>query len=256
MAEEVVTAYLMDRAGPDANAFGEKLAGREGVALLGGADDVDDALTELGELAPDVVLVSTDFGGAGCVNAVEALLAVNPQATVVMLSSRGDKALVHAGMRAGATGSLDRNASPGESITALHVRRRQHLGEDIDLALAEPEADMPMLRVSGKLPVFPGGVSAPPEPGVEATALTRGDEESLRAQHEVAPPDSKRRFRLFGRRKQKSQDWGPAAAGASANGRPLKAGKVPAASSREALEAMLRRDAESQRRQTEEDKES
>jgi DNA-binding NarL/FixJ family response regulator len=103
----------------------------------------------VGELTPDVVLVSTDFGGAGCVDAIESLLAVNPEATVVMLSSRGDKNLVHAGMRAGATGSLDRDASPGETITALHVHRRRHLGEDIDLALAEPEADGPALRVSG-----------------------------------------------------------------------------------------------------------
>ncbi|MGB2940632.1 MAG: hypothetical protein WBD38_10095 [Candidatus Dormiibacterota bacterium] len=167
-----MTAYLLDRAGPDANAFGAKLAGREGVEIVGGADDVEDALTELSRLGPDVVLVSTDFGGAGCVVAVESLMSLRPDSTVVMLSTRGDKALVQAGLRAGAQGSLDRNASPGETITALHVHKRRRLGEDIDLSMAEPSADEPVLRVSGALPVFPGASSRDDEPGVEAAAVT------------------------------------------------------------------------------------
>ena len=232
MADDVVTTYLMDRAGPDANGFGDKLTGREGVELVGGADDIDDALTELEALAPAVVLVSTDFGGAGCVSAVESLLAVMPTATVVMLSSGGDKALVQAGMRAGAAGSLDRNASPGETITALHVHRRRQLGEDIDLALAEPTADARVLRVSGALPVFPGS-SSHSEPGVEAAGFADpwrdvpaepvteplseeevavGDDmEGLRAGLDAPGPKQKKGFRLFGRRQAKSKDWGPAA---------------------------------------------
>lgn len=167
-----MTAYLLDRAGPDANAFGAKLTGREGVEVVGGADDVDDALTELSRLGPDVVLVSTDFGGAGCVVAVESVMSLRPDSTVVMLSTRGDKALVQAGIRAGAAGSLDRNASPGETITALHVHKRRRLGENIDLSMAEPSADEPVLRVSGALPVFPGGSTRDNEPGVEAAAVS------------------------------------------------------------------------------------
>jgi hypothetical protein len=167
MDDDVVTAYLVDRAGPDANAFGEKLAGRDGVELVGGADDIEDALGELAELGPDVILVSTDFAGAGCVSAVESIMALVPTAAVVMLSTRGDRPLVQAGMRAGAAGSLDRNASPGETITALHVHKRRRLGENLDLALAEPDADQPMLRVSGALPVFPGTGHQRPEPGIE-----------------------------------------------------------------------------------------
>ncbi|MDP9324933.1 MAG: hypothetical protein M3O87_00155 [Candidatus Dormibacteraeota bacterium] len=172
MADDVVTAYLLDRAGPDANAFGAKLTGRPGIEIVGGADDVDDALTDLSMLGPDVVLVSTDFGGAGCVVAVESVMSLRPDSTVVMLSTRGDKALVQAGMRAGAAGSLDRNASPGETITALHVHKRRRLGENIDLSMAEPSADEPMLRVSGALPVFPGASARGDEPGVEVAAIT------------------------------------------------------------------------------------
>ncbi len=227
----------MDRAGPDANAFGDKLTGREGVELVGGADDVDDALTELEELVPDVVLVSTDFGGGGCVGAVESLLAVMPRATLVMLSSRGDKALVQAGIRAGAAGALDRSASLGETISALHVHKRRQLGEDVDLALAEPAADSRGLRVSGALPIFPGIGSKASEPGVEAAgfadpwrdapgepvaeqtpeddAAIGDDMDELRARLDAPAPKPKRGFRLFGRRKAKSKR-GPATAGKDA----------------------------------------
>jgi hypothetical protein len=245
MTEDVVSAYLIDRAGPEANAFGDKLTGREGVELIGGADDIEDALDELAELRPDLILVSTDFGGAGCVSAVESVMALAPTAAVVMLSTRGDRALVQAGMRAGAAGSLDRNASPGETITALHVHKRRRLGENLDLSLAEPGADEPVLRVSGALPVFPASGQQRPEPGVEVVDVTErpgvdaaaphrvlapepppppagpgvaepvvpsfdeaaGDHmDSLRARLEAPPLAGPRRgFRIFGRRKQQKQ---------------------------------------------------
>jgi CheY-like chemotaxis protein len=152
---EDVTVYLVDRSGEAANAFGAKLEGRQGVQLVGGSDNIDEALEDIGATALDVILVGTDVGGSGLVETVEQVLTVGRDAAVVVLSSAGDKALVAQGVRAGAVGSLDRTASPGETITALHVYKRRQQGEAVDMTLAEPPPQTMGLRVSGALPRFP-----------------------------------------------------------------------------------------------------
>jgi ActR/RegA family two-component response regulator len=265
--DDVVRVYLLDRAGPEANAFGAKLDGRPGVELVGGADDLDDALDEILEDVPDVILVGTDFGGAGCVSAVETLLSLHPEATVVVLTTAADKALVSAAIHAGAVGSLDRGATPGETITALHLHSRRGRGEDVDMALAEPPAEARSLRVSGALPVFRGSEGDAVEPGVEATAMTGsrtqesadGDEGAaladgnvtggVRAHLQEEDTPKKRGFRLFGRRRQKATDSD------SKGGKTARRRKA-ARGSREAAEAMLRRDAEVQKARAKEHQES
>ena len=152
---EDVTVYLVDRTGEAANAFGAKLEGREGVNLVGGSDNIDEALEDIGAVALDVILVGTDVGGAGLADTVEQVLTVGRDAAVVVLSSAGDKALVAQAVRAGAVGSLDRTASPGETITALHIYKRRQQGEAVDMTLAEPPPQTMGLRVSGALPRFP-----------------------------------------------------------------------------------------------------
>jgi chemotaxis response regulator CheB len=236
-SDEPVRVYVIDRAGPEANAFGAKLTGREGVELAGGSDDVREALDEIDETEPDLVLIGTDLGGKGCVSAVESVLAVHPQAAVVMLSTVDDKPLVAAAIRAGSVGAVDRTASPGETITALHVYQLHRSGKPVDLALAEPPGEVRGLRVSGALPVFPGAEGAP-EPGVEATTLTAATR-TRRTEDRAATPEDpaesttpadapsqdvaglranlaeqpaaprKRGFKLFGRKGGKEKDWGP-----------------------------------------------
>jgi len=152
---EDVTVYLVDRVGAAANAFGAKLDGRRGVQLVGGTDSIDEALEDIGAATLDVILVGTDVGGSGLVETVEQVLTVGRDAAVVVLSSAGDKALVAQGVRAGAVGSLDRAASPGETITALHTYKRHQQGEAVDMTLAEPPPETRGLRVSGALPRFP-----------------------------------------------------------------------------------------------------
>jgi DNA-binding NarL/FixJ family response regulator len=199
--EHEVKVYLLDRAGVAANAFADKLAGREGVYLVGGAADVEEALDDIGIALPEVILVGTDLGGSGVVAAVERVLAVAPNAAVVALCTANDKALVAQAVRSGAAGSLDRTASPGETITALHVYRSRQRGEAVDMSLAEPPAHTMHLRVSGALPRFPGHVNedAPYEPHterpsrVEEDAASAGAEASavagdLREAAEASPP--------------------------------------------------------------------
>lgn len=152
---ENVRVYLIDRAGSQANAFADKLAGRQGVELVGGAADVDEALEDITDVQPEVILVGTDVGGAGVVSAVERVLTVAGDVAVVALCTRADKALVAAAVRIGAAGSLERTASDIDTITALHVYRDRQHGAQVDMKLAEPPAEKRSLRVSGALPRFP-----------------------------------------------------------------------------------------------------
>ncbi len=179
MAENV-RVYLIDRAGPAANAFAIKVESREGVELVSGAAEVEEALQDISDTHPDVILVGTDVGGAGVVDAIERVLTVAGDGAVVALCTRDDKALVDAAIRAGASGSLDRTASAGETITALHVYRDRQRGQYVDMRLAEP----------------PGQVA-----------------------HAAKKAPKRKGWRLFGRR-PKSAPWGPTAdeAGAANGG--------------------------------------
>jgi DNA-binding NarL/FixJ family response regulator len=185
-----VTVYLLDRAGDAANAFAAKLQGREGVFLVGGAGDVEEALDDIGVASPEVILVGTDLGGSGVVAAVERVLAIAPDAAVVALSTSADKALVAQAVRSGAAGSLDRAASPGETITALHVYARRQRGEAVDMSLAEPPAETTTLRVSGALPRFPA--EAPEEVPYQPRQHppSGGDAEGLSAKPSSPGPDA------------------------------------------------------------------
>ncbi|MEA2645843.1 MAG: Response regulator receiver domain [Chloroflexota bacterium] len=239
MSQAAVRVYLVDRAGEDSNAFAEKIGGRAEVELVGGTDDIDDALAEIRDTIPDIVLVGTDLPGLGAVNAVERVLMLAPDSAVVALGTRADKPLFSAAVRAGAAGSLDRASNLMDTITALHVYKRRQAGEDVDMELAEPT--IPTIRVSGALPVFPTEGGGNPEPGVEvAEAMKIGAAEvsaaaqpapeaagtwtpelaeSLRAEALVdQKAEKKKGFRLFGRGKAKpakatptTTGWGPAA---------------------------------------------
>lgn len=232
--DETVRVYLIDRAGPAANAFAAKLETREGVDLVSGAAEVEEALQDISDTHPDVILVGTDVGGAGVVDAVERVLTVAGDGAVVALCTREDKALVDATIRAGASGSLDRTASVGETITALHVYRDRQRGHYVDMKLAEPPGQVAGLRVSGALPRFPTASADPQEvytsPSEAGEAIPPGDQpeadpgaaaeapgddltqmrDMLRreAAHAAKKAPKKKGWRLFGRR-QKSSPFGP-----------------------------------------------
>jgi chemotaxis response regulator CheB len=231
---ESVRVYLIDRAGRPVNVFADKLAGRQGIELVGGASEVDEALDEITDVRPDVILVGTDVGGAGVVAAVERILTLAGEAAVVALCTRDDKALVDAAVRAGAAGSLDRDAGDVDIITALHVYRDRQHGVEVDMKLAEPEAERPGLRVSGALPRFPSPTSGPkvdhmkqpPSPrGIERAALEPAVDEAATAastapggerqpEPELDPEAAgtvpkRRRFGIFGRRHDKKSSLSP-----------------------------------------------
>jgi chemotaxis response regulator CheB len=158
---EDVRVYLIDRAGSQANVFAARVTGQPSLDLVGVAANVDDALDEITVARPDVILVGTDVGGAGVVEAVERILTIAGDVAVVALCTGADKALVDAAVHLGAAGSLDRAASDIDTLTALHVYRDRQHGADVDIRLAEPSPEKRSIRVSGALPLFPE-----PEPPV------------------------------------------------------------------------------------------
>jgi chemotaxis response regulator CheB len=183
---------------------------------VGGASDVDEALDEITDVRPDLILVGTDVGGAGVVAAVERILTLGGDLAVVALCTRADKALVDAAVRAGAAGSLDRDASDIDTITALHVYRDRQQGVEVDMKLAEPEAERPGLRVSGALPRFPTAPARGPDTAPDDAPTTAANTPNTERQPQPEPepgsepgPEAagkapkRKLFGLLGRRQDK-----------------------------------------------------
>jgi DNA-binding NarL/FixJ family response regulator len=141
------------------------------VAIVGEAGDVDGAVREIVERAPDVVLLDVHLPGGGGVEILRRLALEAPDAKCLALSVSDDPEDVIAVIRAGARGYVTKTISPVELADA--VRRVQD-----DDAVFSP-------RLAGfVLDAFAGGgtASAPPGAGADADLdqLTPREREVLR----------------------------------------------------------------------------
>jgi DNA-binding NarL/FixJ family response regulator len=93
----------------------------EGLAdIVGEAGDVDAAVREIAQRAPDVVLLDVHLPGGGGVEILRRLAVEAPAAKCLALSVSDDPEDVIAVIRAGARGYVTKTISPGELIDAIH----------------------------------------------------------------------------------------------------------------------------------------
>jgi DNA-binding NarL/FixJ family response regulator len=117
MTESLPTVVLVDdhaifRAGVRAELDGL-------VTILGEAGDVDSAVREITERAPDVVLLDVHLPGGGGVEILRRLGTEAPQAKCLALSVSDDPEDVIAVIRAGARGYVTKTISPTELVEAI-----------------------------------------------------------------------------------------------------------------------------------------
>jgi len=110
------------------------LGSREGLAVVGEAEDVDGAIASAGELRPDVVLLDLVMPGGGGVAALPRLLALSPAPHVIVLTSFGADDQALAAVRAGASGWLGKDVPPSELESAIRTVHRG--GSVLDPAVA------------------------------------------------------------------------------------------------------------------------
>ncbi len=90
------------------------------VEVVGEAADVEPAITQIGDVAPDVVLLDVHLPGGGGQLVVSALKATHPAVRFLALSASDAPEDVIAVIRAGARGYVTKTISPDELVDAVH----------------------------------------------------------------------------------------------------------------------------------------
>lgn len=86
--------------------------------LVGTAQTCDEALTKIGLLNPDVILLDLDLGGTSALDILPALL-MNPATRVLIFTGARDQALLDLAVFGGARGVLRKEASAEEVLKAI-----------------------------------------------------------------------------------------------------------------------------------------
>jgi DNA-binding NarL/FixJ family response regulator len=110
------------------------LGSREGLEVVGEAEDVDGAIDAAATLHPDVVLLDLVLPGGGGVAALPRLLALDPAPRILILTSFGGDEQALAAVRAGANGWLGKDVPPSELESAIRTVHRG--GSVLDPAVA------------------------------------------------------------------------------------------------------------------------
>lgn len=100
------------------------LDGEGGISIVGEAGDGLEGVRLAQALLPDVVLMDLRMPRLDGVEATKRLHADLPAVRVLVLTTYGDDALVHAALRAGAAGYLLKDAEPADIVAAIQAVRR------------------------------------------------------------------------------------------------------------------------------------
>jgi DNA-binding NarL/FixJ family response regulator len=96
----------------------------DGLEVVATASDGAEAVALYEEHAPDVVLMDLSMPGVGGTEATRRILAANPDAAVVILTSFSDREQILAALDAGAIGYLLKDAGPAELIDGVRAAAR------------------------------------------------------------------------------------------------------------------------------------
>ncbi len=89
--------------------------------LVGEAANGEEAIAQVSELSPDVVLMDLNMPGMNGIEAIRQILARRPQVHILVLTMFDDDDSVFAAMRAGALGYLLKGAEGKETLQAIQV---------------------------------------------------------------------------------------------------------------------------------------
>ena len=116
--------------------IGSVLATADDIAVVAEAEDGAQALTELDKTPVDVVLMDLSMPVLDGVAATRQLLARDPAARVVVLSSFTDSARVRDAIAAGAVGYVLKDCTPAELLAAVRSAAAGHAPLDPRVAAA------------------------------------------------------------------------------------------------------------------------
>jgi DNA-binding NarL/FixJ family response regulator len=131
------------------------LDAQPGIDVLGEAGDGAEAIAAVDRLHPDVVLMDVRMPGIDGIEATRAIVAANPGSRIIILTTFDLDEYAFAGLNAGASGFLLKDAQPVELVAAI---RAVASGD----AAVSPRVTRKLLELFG--PQLPGAGGAPDAP--------------------------------------------------------------------------------------------
>jgi DNA-binding NarL/FixJ family response regulator len=113
-----------------------------------------DALAQLREHRPDIVLLDLNLPGMGGLEVLRRLLAEDPAARILVFSMHAEALYAARALQAGARGYVSKNADPEELLTALQriAEGGRYIEQEIaqELALQTVPAEHPLRRLTAR----------------------------------------------------------------------------------------------------------
>ncbi|BDZ46230.1 response regulator transcription factor [Naasia aerilata] len=134
------------------------LEAEETIDVVGEAGDGGEAIAAALALRPDVVVMDVRMPSVDGIAATEAIVRRLPETRVLILTTYDIDEYAFAGLRAGASGFLLKNARPAELVAAI----RTVAGGD---AIVEPRITKRLLELFGPQLPRPGDDASSPSPG-------------------------------------------------------------------------------------------
>ncbi|WP_291050224.1 response regulator transcription factor [Herbiconiux sp.] len=141
------------------------LESHEGLEVVGEAGDGYEAIAAVGRLQPDVVLMDVRMPGLDGIEATRAIVAANPASRILILTTFDLDEYAFAGLNAGASGFLLKDAQPAELVAAV---RAVASGD----AAVSPRVTRKLLELFG--PQLPAGAAAGEGAAAGAAPATSG----------------------------------------------------------------------------------
>ncbi len=127
-----------------------------GFECVASCTSAEQALEELPNIRPDVVLMDIHLPGKSGIACVARLRTVLPQTQVIMLTIEEDSELVFESMKAGATGYLVKHVTPQEILEAVGdvhcggAPMSSHIARKVVTAFRQPPPQGTNLRLSSR----------------------------------------------------------------------------------------------------------
>ncbi|MFB2596330.1 response regulator [Herbiconiux sp. P17] len=152
--------------------------------VVGEAGDGRAAIDAVAQLRPEVVLMDVRMPGMDGIEATRAIVASNPESRIIILTTFDLDEYAFAGLNAGASGFLLKDAQPAELATAI---RAVASGD----AAVSPRVTRKLLELFGpQLPAAPGGdagsTDARPGASVDAGSAAPSDPAAAAASARLA----------------------------------------------------------------------
>jgi two-component system invasion response regulator UvrY len=121
MRDQGIGVMLVDDHAVVRMGFRLLLEGSTDIKVLGEADSGEDAVRRFGELKPDVIVMDISMPGIGGLEAIDRILAKNPEMRILVLSAHEDAMHARRVLKAGAVGYLTKRSAAEELMHAIRV---------------------------------------------------------------------------------------------------------------------------------------